>query len=146
MICFFDTNVLVYTVDASDPARQERAIDCIARAVRDDTIVVSTQVLQEFYNITTRKLRPPLSAREAARQVGHLSSFEVVGASAQSVSAAIELAQQHQLSWWDALILEAALRANADVLYTEDGQHGQRFGTLTVTNPFLVPAHASHAP
>lgn len=141
MICFFDTNILVYTVDASDSARREQAIDCFARAVRDDTIAVSTQVLQEFYNITTRKLRPPLSPREAALQVEQLCGFEVMGASAQSVCAAMELAQEHHLCWWDALILEAALRANADVLYSEDGQHGRRFGPLTVTNPFL-PATA----
>ena len=138
MICFFDTNILVYTVDTSEPARQERAIDCLARAVRDDTIVISTQVLQEFYNITTRKLRPPLSAREAAQQVEQLCGFEVVGASSQSVLRAMELGQQHQLSWWDALILEAALRANAALLISEDGQHGRRFGQLTVTNPFLA--------
>ncbi len=121
MICFFDTNILVYLVDCSDPVRQELAIDCFARAVRDDTVAVSTQVLQEFYNITTRKLRPPLSPVEAAQQVARLCGFEVIGASAQSVLAATELAQQHQLSWWDALILEAALRANAEVLYSKSG-------------------------
>ncbi len=136
MICFFDTNVLVYTVDTSEPARREMALDCFARALRDDTITLSTQVLQEFYNITTRKLRPPLSPREAAQQVGQLCGFEVIGASAHSVQNAIELALQHQLSWWDALIVEAAIRANADVLYSEDGQHGRRFGSLSVVNPF----------
>jgi predicted nucleic acid-binding protein len=105
--------------------------------VRDDTIVLSTQVLQEFYNITTRKLKPPLSRREAAQQVRHLSAFEVVGATSGTIVAATDLAEKHQMHWWDALILEAALRANADVLYSEDGQHGQRFGQLTVTNPFV---------
>jgi predicted nucleic acid-binding protein len=139
MICFFDTNVLVYTVDTSEPTRQEQAIDCLARAVRDDTIVISTQVLQEFYSITTRKLRPPLSPREAAQQVEQLCGFEVVGASAHSIMSAVELAQRHKLAWWDALILEAAQRANADVLFSEVGQHGRRFGQLTVTNPFLAP-------
>ena len=139
MICFFDTNILVYTVDTSEPARQEQAIDCLARAVRDDTIVISTQVLQEFYSITTRKLRPPLSPREAAQQVEQLCGFEVVGASAHSIMSAVELAQRHKLAWWDALILEAAQRANADVLFSEDGQHGRRFGQLTLTNPFLAP-------
>ncbi len=139
MICFFDTNILVYTVDASEPERREKAIDCLERAVRDDTIVISTQVLQEFYNITTRKLRPPLSVREAAQQVEQLCGFEVVGASSHSVMGAIELAQRHKLTWWDALILEAALRANAEVLISEDGQHGRRFGQLTITNPFLAP-------
>jgi predicted nucleic acid-binding protein len=126
----------VYAVDASDPARQDAAIERFARAVREDKIVLSTQVLQEFYAITTRKLQPPLSAAEAARQMTELSAFEVMGASAQSVLAAAELARKHRLQWWDALILEAALRAGADVLVTEDGQHGQRFGSLVVENPF----------
>jgi predicted nucleic acid-binding protein len=137
MICFFDTNILVCTVDAGDPQRRELATACLARAVREDTIALSTQVLQEFYSITTRKLKPPLSRREAAQQVRHLSAFEVVGATSASIVAATELAEKHQMQWWDALILEAALRANADVLYSEDGQHGQRFGPLTVTNPFV---------
>jgi predicted nucleic acid-binding protein len=65
-----------------------------------------------------------------------LSAFEVIGASAQSVVAAAELARKHRLQWWDALILEAALRANAGVLVSEDGHHGQRFGSLVIENPF----------
>ncbi|MDR1968518.1 MAG: PIN domain-containing protein [Burkholderiaceae bacterium] len=124
MSTFFDTDVLVYAMDADDPARQEIAIERSARAAREDSIVLSTQVLQEFYNITTRKLHTPLSAVEATRQLTQLSAFEAVGASAQSVLAAAELARKHRLPWWDALILEAALRANADVLVTENGQHG----------------------
>ncbi|HET7836376.1 MAG TPA: PIN domain-containing protein [Variovorax sp.] len=136
MNIFFDTNVLVYAVDAGDPVRKEIAIDRFARAVKDDTVMLSTQVLQEFYNITTRKLKPPLSTREAAGQLSQLCAFEVVGSSADSVLAAAELAQKHRLQWWDALILEAALRGNADVLVSQDGQHGQRFGKLVVENPF----------
>ncbi|MDM0080220.1 PIN domain-containing protein [Variovorax sp. J31P179] len=136
MNIFFDTNVLVYAVDAGDPVRKEIAIDRFARAVKDDTVMLSTQVLQEFYNITTRKLKPPLSAREAAGQLSQLCAFEVVGSSADSVLAASELAQKHRLQWWDALILEAAIRGNADVLVSQNGQHGQRFGKLVVENPF----------
>ena len=135
-ICFFDTNVLVYAVDAGEPARRERALDRLARAVREDTVVLSTQVLHEFYAITTRKLSPPLPPAEAAAQVQRLCAFQVMGSTAHSVQAAIALAQQHQLQWWDALILEAALRAGADVLVSEDGQAGQRFGRLVVENPF----------
>jgi predicted nucleic acid-binding protein len=136
MNIFFDTNVLVYAVDAGDPARQEIAIDRFARAVKDDTVMLSTQVLQEFYNITTRKLKPPLSAREAAGQLSQLCAFEVVGSTADSVLAAVELAHKHRLQWWDALILEAAIRGNADLLVSQDGQHGQRFGRLVIENPF----------
>ncbi|QNK73057.1 PIN domain-containing protein [Variovorax sp. PAMC28562] len=138
MSTFFDTNILVYAVDAGDRARQNIAIDRLARAIKDDSVVISTQVLQEFYNVTTRKLRPPLSAAEATSQITQLCAFEVIGATADSVLAAANLARQHQLSWWDALILEAALRANADVLVSQDGQHGQRFGRLLIENPFLA--------
>jgi len=136
MNIFFDTNVLVYAVDAGDPVRKEIAIDRFARAVKDDTVMLSTQVLQEFYNITTRKLKPPLSAREAAGQLSQLCAFEVVGSTADSVLAATDLAQKHRLQWWDALILEAAIRGNADLLVSQDGQHGQRFGRLVIENPF----------
>lgn len=137
MICFFDTNVLVYCMDAGDPDRQARAIERFARACAQDTVVLSAQVLQEFYAVTTRKLQPPLSPAAAQAQIERLASFEVVGSSATSVLEATRLAARHQLQWWDALILEAALRAQADVLVSEDGQHGQRFGKLTVENPFL---------
>ena len=136
MICFFDTNVLVYAVDAGDPARRERALNRLARAASEGTVVLSTQVLQEFYAITTRKLQPPLPAPEAAAQVQRLCAFQVMGSTAQSVQAASALAQEHQLQWGDALILEAALRAGADVLISEDGQAGRRFGRLVVENPF----------
>ncbi len=139
MSTFFDTNVLVYAVDAGNPARREVAIERFARAVKDDAIVLSTQVLQEFFNVTTRKLRPPLSVREATAQITQLCAFEVIGATADSVLAAAEIAQKHRLQWWDALILEAALRANADTLVSHDRQHGQRFGKLVVENPFVSP-------
>lgn len=137
MICFFDTNVLVYCMDAGDPVRQARAIERFARACEQDTVVLSTQVLQEFYAITTRKLKPPLSPVDAMAQVERLANFEVMGSNAASILESIRLTQRHRLQWWDALILEAALRSGADLLVTEDGQHGQRFGKLTLENPFL---------
>ena len=137
MICFFDTNVLVYCMDAGDPGRQARAIERFERACEQDTVVLSAQVLQEFYAVTTRKLQPALSPDAAQAQIERLAKFEVLGSSASSVLEATRLAARHQLQWWDALILEAALRAQADVLVSEDGQHGQRFGKLIYENPFL---------
>lgn len=138
MIAFFDTNVLVYALDCSEKRKRALAIDCFSSAMRNDTITLSTQVLQEFYNITTRKLRPALSSQEADQYVRNLCAFEVVGSTAPNIIASIELLQRYQLQWWDALILEAAIRAKADIIYTEDLQHGQRFGPLTVVNPFLA--------
>jgi predicted nucleic acid-binding protein len=100
-------------------------------------VVLSAQVLQEFYSITTRKLKPPLPPDDALAQVERLASFEVLGSSAASVLESGRLAQRYRLQGWDALILEAALRSGADLLVTEDGQHGQRFGKLTLENPFI---------
>jgi len=138
MIVFFDTNVLVYTLDQSDLRKKNLAIDCFANALQRDTITLSTQVLHEFYSITTRKLRPALTAAEARAYVKELCAFDVIGSTASAIMAAIDIVQRYQLQWWDALILEAALRAKAEVLYTEDLQHGQRFGALIVINPFLA--------
>jgi len=138
MIAFFDTNVLVYALDCSETRKRPLAIDCFSSAMRNDTIKLSTQVLQEFYNITTRKLRPALSSQEADQYVRNLCAFEVVGSTAPNIITAMELLQRYQLQWWDALTLEAAIRAKADIIYTEDLQHGQRFGPLTVVNPFLA--------
>lgn len=139
MICFFDTNILVYLFDASDPVRQKKAMDCFQEAVNSHSIALSTQVLQEFYAVTTRKLKPAITPERAAQHVNLLCAFDVMDSTAQTVQAAMVLAQGHQLSWWDALVLEAALRAKAEVIYTEDFSHGQRFGSLTVVNPFLPP-------
>lgn len=143
MLCFFDTNVLVYLFDSSDALKQQRAIACFRNALEEHTIVLSTQVLHEFYAVTTRKLSPALPQEVAAQQVRLLCSFSVVESTAQSVCAAMELEQKHHLSWWDALVLEAALRAKADVLYSEDFSHGQRFGQLAIFNPFQPNATPS---
>jgi predicted nucleic acid-binding protein len=138
MICFFDTNILVYLFDTSDPVRQNKAKNCFQEAVNRHTIVLSTQVLQEFYAVTTRKLKPPIPPTHAAQHVGLLCAFDVMESTAQTVQAAMVLAQRHQLSWWDALVLEAAIRAKAEVIYTEDFSHGQRFGSLTIINPLAA--------
>ena len=114
MICFFDTNVLVYALDSHEVHKQALAIACFSRAIHEHTVTLSTQVLQEFYSITTRKLRPALTAAEAEQRVRHLGAFDVMGHGSQHIIAAIELVQKHQLQWWDALILEAALRAKAE--------------------------------
>jgi predicted nucleic acid-binding protein len=94
-------------------------------------------VLHEFYNIGTRKLQPALPHEQAVQAINFLCEFIVVGSSAASVQAALSLVNDHQLSWCDALILEAAIRADADVLVSEDGHHDRRFDRLRVENPFV---------
>jgi predicted nucleic acid-binding protein len=136
VICFFDTSILVYMLDSNEPVRQPRAIACFEDAMFNHTIVLSTQVLHEFYNITTRKLH--LSPTDAAQRVHNLCAFDVMGSAYPHTLAALELVQRYKLQWWDALVLESAMRANADVLYSEDNQHGQQYGNLRVVNPFVA--------
>lgn len=140
MTTFIDTNVLLYTIDNSNPAKQSQAIAAVAQASLQGGVAISTQVLIEFFNIATTKLKPGLSPQAATDMLERLCEFEVVSSTAQGVLEACRLVQRYKLQWWDALILEAALRANADTLLSEDGQHGQRFGPLVVHNPFQSPA------
>lgn len=137
MIVFFDSNVLVYMLDTQEPVKQQQAIKRLAQSIEHDSVALSTQVLHEFVNVVTRKLNSRLTIAEASAHVEQFCQFEILGSSAASVQAAIELMQLYKTSWWDALILEAALRADADVLVSEDFSHGQRFGKLVVENPFL---------
>ena len=103
---------------------------------REHEIVISTQVLIELRSVLTRKLKPSLSWHETCAALEALAEFEVVPANASLVLDAHELARIRKLSWFDALIVEAAIRSGCERLYTEDLDHGQVFEQLKVNNPF----------
>lgn len=136
MIAFFDTNVLVYCTDVSAPGKQARARNLVARSGAAGDAVVSTQVLIELFHVLTRKQKMPPATAQALTQA--YAAWPVVASDWALVGAAIEKSIQHQLSIWDAMVVEAALRAEAQTLYSEDLSHGQRFGSMTVVNPFLA--------
>jgi predicted nucleic acid-binding protein len=139
MAVFFDTNVLVYCTDTTAPDKQLRARGLVAQLAAAGEAVVSTQVLIElFHTLTRRQKMPPLTAQVLTQAY---TAWPVVDSDVTLVNAAIEKSIQHRLSIWDAMVIEAALRADAQTLYSEDLTHGQRFGALSVVNPFL-PAGA----
>jgi predicted nucleic acid-binding protein len=139
MRCFFDTNVLVYAFDRVDVRKREAARALIEHATAEDEFLVSTQVLAEFYSTAIRrKIMGPAQARDLVRQ---WSEHHPVPQTADLVARGISLQQQHAMNIWDALIVEAAREARSDILYTEDLQHGRRFGDLEISNPFLSGAH-----
>lgn len=131
---FLDTNVLVYLFDRDEPRKQARARELIA----DEALflVVSTQVLSEFYVVATRKLARPLDAAAASLAVDRFSEFFVVGSDAAMVRAAIGTAQRSQLSYWDAMIVEAAVSANCERILTEDLNPGSTIRGMRIENPF----------
>jgi predicted nucleic acid-binding protein len=133
-LAFFDTNILVHADDEADPKRQKHAAALVARHLRAQNLVISLQVLQEYFVTVTRKLGMPAPA--AQRKVEILAQSRVVRFEAVDVIAAIELHRLRQISFWDALIVHAARSAGAAVLYSEDLQSGTVFGGLNVVNPF----------
>lgn len=135
---FVDTNILVYAHDRSAGARHLRARELVERLWTERSGVLSTQVLQEFY-VNVRKIaRRPISRAAAKRLVADYLTWEVVINDGDSILSALELERRYRLSFWDALIVQAANAAAADVLYSEDLSHGQSYGAVRVVNPFLA--------
>lgn len=133
-LAFVDTNVLVYAFDASEPAKRARALEVLAD--EDVEVVVSAQVLNEFYWVATRKLTPPLAPELAHEVVRDLSLGRVVPVDADLVDRAIDLSRTHGLALWDAGVVAAAQSAGCGVLWTEDLNGGQRFDGVVVRDPF----------
>jgi predicted nucleic acid-binding protein len=139
MSAFFDTNVLVYAVDRSEPGRREVALDLLERHLRERSLVLSTQVLQEFYAVAIR--RRLLEPADALGMVSAFAEETVVPSSAGFVVRGLALSQRHRLSPWDGLVVQAALDARCPILLTEELAAGTRFGELEVVNPFEPSVH-----
>lgn len=131
---FVDTNVLVYAHDEDEPAKREAALALLADI--GPTMVLSAQVLAEFFVTVTRKLARPLDVATAAAQVDRLAVAASVGTDGDLVREAVELHRRHSLSVWDAMVVRAAVRGGCDVLFTEDLHHGQVLDGVEVRNPF----------
>lgn len=135
MPTFIDTNVLVYCTAGDTPAKRNRARALVERLSAAGEAVVSTQVLIELFHVLTRKQKMPGAAAQAL--VLAYTAWQVVQSDAALVAASIEQSLRHRLSIWDAMVVQAALQAQARTLYSEDLGHGQRFGALAVVNPFI---------
>jgi predicted nucleic acid-binding protein len=135
---FVDTNVWVYAVDAADPAKRTRALEVVAPAQGRD-LVLSAQVLTEFYAVVTRKLAVPVLAVEAEAMVRQLAALPVVPLDGSLVVAAVAGSRRWRISIWDALILQAAEVAGCRRVLSEDLADGTRYGSVVVENPFAIP-------
>jgi predicted nucleic acid-binding protein len=135
-LTFIDTNVLVYAHDRSESRKQPLAQALLDDLWRTRSGVISTQVLQEFYVVATRKFGPPMR-RGAAREIVALyGSWPTVQVDVALILAASQLEERHGFSFWDALVVEAARRGGATRLLTEDLQAGRRIGGVSIENPF----------
>ena len=130
-LCFVDTNVLIYALDATDPK------SAIAERLIEQGPTLSVQVINEVVSVQTKKLRRPM--RDALTVAAYLMQrCRVVELSVADVKLSHQLITDHNFSMWDSLIVASALNANCTVLYSEDMQHGRIVrGNLTIQNPFL---------
>jgi predicted nucleic acid-binding protein len=133
---FVDTNILVYAEDRGAKAKHEAARDLIVELWDQRSGVLSVQVLQEFYVNVTRKLKKPLTSAKALQIVEEYLTWTVVENTGRLLTSAIDLQLKAQLSFWDAMVVQAAIDAGCDKLYSEDMNAGQRFGPLVIVNPF----------
>ena len=135
---FLDSNILVYLFDPADARRKGIAERLVSRAHHEGTAIVSFQVVQETLNVLTRKLRPAMSREDARLALQNvLVPLWRVQPSAALYGRALDLQERYKFSFYDALIVAAALEAGCPRLLSDDLQLGQRIEGLTIKNPFL---------
>jgi predicted nucleic acid-binding protein len=134
---FVDTNILVYAHDSGGGLKHELARSLVTRLWEERSGVISTQVVQEFYVNVRRKALRPVSQAEAKQLVQDYLCWQVVVNDGGSVVRAIECEDRFGLSFWDALIVQAASSGGCETLFSEDLNHGQRYGNVRTINPFL---------
>ncbi|MGH6831741.1 MAG: PIN domain-containing protein [Methyloceanibacter sp.] len=132
---FLDTNILIYA--ALGRGLHERKRKIAHDLVVDGKFGISTQVLQEFYTSAIRKTARPLTPDEALEWLNELQRQECVTVDKALIRVGIEISQRYRINYWDGAILAAAERLEAEVVYTDDLNHGQSYGSIRVTNPFL---------
>ena len=136
---FLDTNVLVYAAYPKDDEEWKRAI--AADLIASGSYAISTQVMVEFVNSTTRKRKPPMSLETVATWLEDFRNAPVIGADDALIMDGLGVAQRYKIDFLDGLIVAAAQRAGAKTLYTEDLNDGQRYGSVTAVNPFKQQAN-----
>ena len=132
---FVDTNILMYAHDTAAGDKHARAKALVEDLWQNRSGVVSTQVLQELAVNLRRKARNPLDAKATREVVSDYLTWQVVVNAGDSILEALDLEARYQISFWDALVIQAAQVAGAEILYSEDLSDGQKYGPVRVVNP-----------
>ena len=135
---FLDTNIFVYSFDASSPKKAARARQLIRNAIETGGGIVSYQVVQEFFDVALRRFAKPMSTLDAEQYLS--TTFRPllsVHSSHALYGEALRIAARFQLPWYDSLIVAAAIEGQCGVLFSEDFQDGQEIGSVRLSNPFV---------
>jgi predicted nucleic acid-binding protein len=134
---FLDTNIFVYSFDASSPKKAAQAQKLIRNALATGGGIVSYQVVQEFFIVALRRFSKPMSSLDAQQYLS--TTFRpllAVHSSPALYGEALRIGARFELPWYDSLIVASAIEGECGVLYSEDFQDGQQIGSLTLSNPF----------
>jgi predicted nucleic acid-binding protein len=130
---FVDTNVLVYAIDTADPEKRAAARAFLHEPGQD--MVISAQILSEFYVVATRRLATPMTEEDAAARVDDLRKLPTVAIDADLVREGITISRESKLSYWDGLVVAAARAAGCETLVTEDLAAGSTIAGIRIENP-----------
>ncbi|MBD3414295.1 MAG: PIN domain-containing protein [Candidatus Aminicenantes bacterium] len=133
---FLDTNILIYAYDTSAGPKNHTAKDILMRLWDSKKGMISTQVIQEFFVTVTCKIKKPIDIDTAKVIIKDLLLWQLFVNDESSILKAIDIHEEHQFSFWDAMILQAAVNGGAELLYTEDMTHGQVVQGVRIVNPF----------
>ena len=136
---FIDTNIFVYTFDSSDSEKQKLSKQIVAHALENSTGVISYQVIQEFLNVSTKKFKSPLTSTDCQRYLNViLEPLCEVFSNIELYHQALDILERWHYSFYDSLIISAALKADCKFIYSEDLQHNQKIQNVTIINPFIL--------
>ena len=133
---FFDSNILIYAADRSEPEKQFQARRLLHSAIENETGTLSVQVLGEFFSVVTKRIPNPLSVEEAEAIIERTAVLPVVELDWALVRRAIETHKEYGISYWDSLIVAAAKKAGCTQIISEDLNSGQSYHGITVVDPF----------
>ena len=136
---FVDTNIMIYAHDLNAGAKHIGALTIMETLWQQQTGVISTQVLQEFYVNVTRKITKPLPPAKARSIVENYLAWHIESNSLEAILLSSEIAERYMLSFWDAFIITAARNAQAEKIITEDLNSGQIIEGILIENPFIDP-------
>ncbi len=134
---FLDTNIFVCSFDSSEPEQNAVARGLIQNALKDQIGCISSQVIQEFLNVSTGKFTPPLTHQDSLKYLNTvLAPLCEIFTSVELYRRTIETSERWKVSFYDSMVISAAIQTNCTILYSEDLQHGQDIESLTILNPF----------
>ncbi|MBN1181932.1 MAG: PIN domain-containing protein [Bacteroidales bacterium] len=136
---FIDTNIFVYTFDNKEPDKNKISNEIVAEALENSTGIISYQVIQEFINVSIKKFASPLSFIDCQKYLNVvLEPLCEVFSSIELYHQALDVMERWQYSFYDSLIITAALKAQCKLLYSEDLRHDHKIQNITILNPFIT--------